>query len=250
MQMAPGALVSMNFDIKNSEYFSKPKVREAIEYAIDKEAICNGPGQGLYVPMYQMVSSTSPDYNKALKPRKYDPAMAKKLLAEAGYPKGFSFKVFVLDTQWRDGWVATQSYLDKVGIKMEINYVNVSAFNLIRSGGKIEKGAAAMQTFVSSANTLYMLDSYWRSDSNDFPYVVKPAGIDKLLDQAKLSRDPAAITKINRQILKLTYDDETIVPLYQTQRIATLDKSVQNTGWFIYGDPANNEFGTRTWLKK
>jgi peptide/nickel transport system substrate-binding protein len=250
LQMAPGALISMNFDIKNSEYFSKLKVRQAIEYAIDKEAICSGPGQGLYVPMYQMVSSTSPDYNKDLKLRKYDPAMAKKLLAEAGYPKGFSFKVFVLDTQWRDGWVAAQSYLDKVGIKMEINYVNVSAFNIIRSSGKIEKGAAALQTFVSSSNTLYMLDSYWRSDSNDFPYVVKPAGIDKLLDQAKLSRDPAAIAKINRQILKLTYDDETIVPLYQTQRIAALDKSVQNTGWFIYGDPANNEFGTKTWLKK
>ena len=142
LQMAPGALITMNFDIKNSEYFSRPKVRQAIEYAIDKEAICSGPGQGLYEPMYQIASSTSPDYNKALKPRKYDPAKAKKLLTEAGYPNGFSFKVFVLDTQWRDGWVAVQSYLDKVGIKMEINYVNVSAFNLIRSGGKIEKGAA------------------------------------------------------------------------------------------------------------
>jgi peptide/nickel transport system substrate-binding protein len=250
LQMAPGALITMNFDIKNSEYFSKPKVRQAIEYAIDKESICNGPGQGLYTPMYQIVSSTSSDYNKDLKPRKYDPAKAKKLLAEAGYPKGFSFKVFILDTQWRDGWVAVQSYLDKIGIRMEINYVNVSAFNLIRSGGKIEKGAAAMQTYVSSSNTLFMLDSYWRSDSNDFPYVAKPAGIDKLLDQAKLSRDPAAVTKINRQILKLIYDDETVVPFYQTQRIAALDKSVQNTGWFIYGDPANNEFGTKTWLKK
>jgi peptide/nickel transport system substrate-binding protein len=250
LQMAPGALISLNFDIKNSEYFSKAKVRQAIEYAIDKEAICSGPGQGLYEPMYQIASSTSPDYNQTLKPRKYDPAMAKKLLAEAGYPNGFSFKVFVLDTQWRDGWVSVQSYLDKVGMKMEINYVNVSAFNLIRSGGKIEKGAASLQTYVSSSNTLYMLDSYWRSDSNDFPYVVKPAGIDDLIEKAKLSRNLADITKINRQILKLIYDDETVVPFYQTKRIAVLDKSVQNTGWFIDGDPANNEFGTKTWLKK
>ena len=159
-------------------------------------------------------------------------------------------KYLSMDTTWKDGLVAIQSYLDKVGIKMEINYLNVSAYNLIRAGGKIEKGAAAYHTFTTSSNTLFTLDSFWRSNSAIYPYVVKPAGIDKLIDQAKLSRDPAAITKINRQIIKLIYDDETIVPLWQNPRIAVVDKSVQNTGWFIYGDADNNQFGTRTWLKK
>jgi hypothetical protein len=32
--------------------------------------------------------------------------------------------------------------------------------------------------------------------------------------------------------------------------MVVVDKSVQNTGWFIHGDIDNNEFGTRTWLKK
>ena len=86
--------------------------------------------------------------------------------------------------------------------------------------------------------------------SSFYKYIVKPAGIDKLIDQAKLSRDRAAITKLNRQILKLIYDDETIIPLWQNSRTAVVDKSVQSAGWFIYGDPDNNEFGTRTWLKK
>ena len=128
-----------------------------------------GRVQGLYTPMYQIVSSNSPDYNKACPPRKYDPAKAKKLLAEAGYPNGFSFKVFILDTVWKDGLVAIQSYLDKVGIKMEINYLNVSAYNLIRAGGKIEKGAAAYQAYATSSNTLFTLDSFWRSNSTYLP---------------------------------------------------------------------------------
>jgi ABC-type transport system substrate-binding protein len=133
VQMAPGSFIAINFDTKNSEIFSKPKVRQAIEYAIDKEAICLGPGQGLYTSMYQIVPSTSPDYNKACPPRKYDPAKAKKLLAEAGHPNGFSFKFFILDNVWRDGWVAIQSYLDAVGIKMEVNYVSTAAYNLMRA---------------------------------------------------------------------------------------------------------------------
>jgi peptide/nickel transport system substrate-binding protein len=248
--MAPGSYLSLTFDTKNSEIFSKRKVREAIEYAIDKEAICNGPGEGLYKPVYQVVPSDHPDYNKACPPRRYDPAKAKRLLAEAGYPNGFAFRVFMLDTQWRDGWVAVQDYLDKVGIKMEINSANASAWNLIRLKGQIEKGAAAFAAFTPSANTLFTLDQFWRSDSPQFPYVVKPAGIDQLIDKAKLARDPAAITKINRQIMKLVYDDVTVVPLYVNMRMAVTGKSVRNTGWFINGDTLNNEFGTRTWLKK
>ena len=81
-------------------------------------------------------------------------------------------------------------------------------------------------------------------------YVVKPAGIDKLIDQATSSRDPAAITKITKQIIKLLYDDQTVVPLWHYPRIAFVDKSVQNTGWFIHNDNMISEFGTRTWLKK
>ena len=76
-----------------------------------------------------------------------------------------------------------------------------------QGSGKIEKGAASFHSYAHSANTLFMLDTFWRSTSNIFQYVVKPAGIDQLIDQAKLSRDPAAVTKMNQQIMKLIYDD-------------------------------------------
>jgi peptide/nickel transport system substrate-binding protein len=250
MQKGLGTGQTLTFDTKNSEYFSKRQVREAIEYAIDKEAICNGPGQGIYMPWYQIVPNDSPDYNKACPPRKYDPAKAKKLLAEAGYPNGFSFKVFVPSTVWKDGWVAAQSYLNAVGIKMDINYLNVAAMNVIRMSGKIEKGAAAYQGHDVATNILMTLDSFWRSNVTYHEYVVKPAGIDKLIDQVTSSRDPAAIAKITKQIIKLLYDDETVVPLWHYPRIAFVDKSVRNTGWFIHNDNMISEFGTRTWLKK
>jgi ABC-type transport system substrate-binding protein len=250
IKVAPGNLNGFSFDSKNSEYFSKPKVRQAMEYAIDKEAICKGPGEGLYIPAYQMVPSTSPDYNKSVAPRKYDPAKAKKLLAEAGYPNGFSFKVFIPAMVWRDGLVAAQSYLDKVGIKMEIVPLNSAAFAPIRAAGQLEKGAAAFTAIQSVSNNLYMMDYYFRSDSNIYQYMVRPAGTDKLIEKAKLSKNPADITKINQQINKLLYDDATMLTLYNAPRIAVSDKSVQDTGWFIASDSNNSQFGFRTWLKK
>jgi peptide/nickel transport system substrate-binding protein len=250
LQMVPGTLQALSFDAKRSEYLSNRLVRQAMEYAIDKEAICSGPGLGLCTPMYQLVSSRSPDFNKSLPPRRYDPEKARKLLAEAGYPNGFSCKAFVVDNIWTDGYVAVQDYLAQVGIKMEINYVNVPAYNQIRAGGKIEPGAMANTALLYSSNTLYTLDLFMRTNSANYPYIVRPAGIDQLIDQAKLSRNPAAVTQINQQALKLLYDDATVLPLWQTLRIVAADKSVQDSGWFIAGDPNNNQFGTRTWLRK
>jgi len=55
----------------------------------------------------------------------------------------------MLDTSWKDGAVAMQSYLDKFGIKMEINTLIDSAYNLIKAEGKIEKDAAARGRKVS-----------------------------------------------------------------------------------------------------
>jgi peptide/nickel transport system substrate-binding protein len=250
LMTAPAGPVLMSFDVKNSEILSKRKVREAIEYAIDKEAICKGPGHGLFVPLYQILADTSPDYNPACPPRKYNPAKAKQLLAEAGYPNGFTFKVFMLNSVWKEGWEAAQNNLDAVGIKMDITFLNDPAFTVIRGTGKIEKGAASFHSYANSANALFMLDTFWRTTSNIFQYVVKPAGIDPLIDQAKSSRDPAAVTRTNRQILKLLYDDVTVVPLWQNIRLAVVDKSVQNSGWFMYGSEEISQFGTRTWLKK
>ena len=66
LNIAPGAMYTLAFDAKNSEMFAKAKVRQAIEYAVDKEAICNGPGLGLYKPVYQIVTNDSPDYNHVL----------------------------------------------------------------------------------------------------------------------------------------------------------------------------------------
>jgi peptide/nickel transport system substrate-binding protein len=250
LHIAPGAMYTLTFDSKNSEIFAKAKVRQAIEYAVDKEAICNGPGVGLYKPAYQIVTSDSPDYNQSCPPRKYNPEMAKKLLAEAGYPNGFSFRGFFQDNTWKDGVVAVQSYLEKVGIKMEINYVNSAAYSTIRAQGKIEKGAATQATLNMFSNNLSMMDFYFRSDSEIFQFMTRPAGSDALIDQAKASKDPAATTKINQQISKLIYDDSPVIPLWLNPRIVVMDKSVQDSGWFINGDANNLKFGTATWLKK
>jgi peptide/nickel transport system substrate-binding protein len=248
--LGPKSLFSLSFDTKNNPILANKAVREAIEYAIDKDAICNGPGLGLYKSVYQIVDSSNASYSKDSPPRKYDTVKAKQLLAQAGYPNGFTFKINIVDSYWRDGIIAIQNYLAQVGIKMEINYITTAIFSQIRALGQIESGTACQMPLVNNANSLFTMDLYFRSNAAQFKYVVKPAGIDDLIANAKLAKDIESTNKATQQITKLLYDDQTIVPLWMTPTIAVLDKSVQNSGWFINNDSSNSQFGRSTWLKK
>lgn len=85
--------LTMNTQMKP---FNDVRVRRAINMAIDKERIVrilNGRG----VVANQILPPLMPGYNPSYKGYAYDPAAAKKLLAQAGYPHGFSTQIDVLN---------------------------------------------------------------------------------------------------------------------------------------------------------
>jgi peptide/nickel transport system substrate-binding protein len=70
------------------------RVRQAINYAFDTKALLTAVGKGLGTPTTQVFPKTSVAYDPALDSRyTYDPAKAKALLAEAGYPNGFTLEM-------------------------------------------------------------------------------------------------------------------------------------------------------------
>jgi peptide/nickel transport system substrate-binding protein len=104
------------------------KVREAAEYAIDKEAIANAFGYGFRQAAYQLAPPDNPTNSPNIAPRKYDPAKAKQLLAEAGYPNGFKSKIIAQNTVNHDIIVALQSQFGQVGIDMDLDFVEPAKY--------------------------------------------------------------------------------------------------------------------------
>jgi peptide/nickel transport system substrate-binding protein len=68
------------------------RVRQAINYAVDKESIAKQIFRGLTQPEAQLAQPVTFGYDPSLKPYPYDPAKARALLAEAGYANGFKIK--------------------------------------------------------------------------------------------------------------------------------------------------------------
>ncbi len=115
-----------------SSVFSKPEVRLAFEYAINKEEMAETIGQGLVVPSYEVIFGMHDLGDPGTVPRTYDPEKAKQLLADAGYPDGLSAEM-VLDSKFNgDFVVAIQQYAAKVGIDLKINAVESTKWNEMR----------------------------------------------------------------------------------------------------------------------
>ena len=72
------------------------RVRQALNYAVDKAAIATHIMQGLVVPAGQPAPRPTPGYNEDVKPYPYDPQRARELLSEAGYPQGFALSIGVV----------------------------------------------------------------------------------------------------------------------------------------------------------
>ncbi len=130
-----GTFLSMRVDTKP---FDDIRVRRALNMAVNKQEIVSSYYGGNAVlfgyPMH-------PDYVGYYEPLDkmpvaaqelfvYNPEKAKALLAEAGFPKGFSFKVQVCSCSpdHMDLLPLVAAYLDKVGVKLEIQPMEYGAF--------------------------------------------------------------------------------------------------------------------------
>lgn len=105
---------------------TNPKVRQAIAYALDRATMAKQLMQGNSRPLDAPCFPTQFGCDQAAAVRYgYDPAKAKQLLAEAGYPNGFDTElVTYLLPQWNG---AIQGYLQAVGIRAHISQLQVSA---------------------------------------------------------------------------------------------------------------------------
>jgi len=118
--------------------FAKEKVRQAVEQAIDMDAIIKTVlfGQG---ERYEEIGQGSTGYDPNLKPYPFDPKAAKKLLAEAGYPNGFETPCYNLTTprepNIKEYGEAVFAYLGAVGIRCKVQGLEYGAWiNLGRRG--------------------------------------------------------------------------------------------------------------------
>ena len=111
--------------------FDNVKVRQALNYAVDVNAIVKSLYFGHGTRLATVVDKGALGYDPSVQPYPYDPAKAKALLAEAGYPNGFEVEFDSFTGSIADHSKPAEAivgYLQKVGIKAKLNVFEFSAF--------------------------------------------------------------------------------------------------------------------------
>jgi peptide/nickel transport system substrate-binding protein len=123
LQLNWTGLLLLDRDGSMSAPLGNVKVRQAINYAFDRPALLQALGEGFGSVTSSIFPTYSPGYEKSLDSYyTYDPAKAKQLLAQAGYPNGFTLNMPEAAALGASTYALIASQLTAVGIK--VNYTS------------------------------------------------------------------------------------------------------------------------------
>ena len=117
-------------DVKDKNPFKDIRVRKAVAHALNMDLIIQKVLRGQATPTGSLVSPRVDGYDKDLDKRiPYDPARAKALLAEAGYPNGFGVTLDCVNVGYREAVCqAAAAMLTQVGIRVQVRSSPTNTF--------------------------------------------------------------------------------------------------------------------------
>jgi len=225
------SLVALAPDSANPKsIFADKRIMEAIEYAINKKPIIDALGHGYWYAANQFSAKVCNGYNPDYQGRPYDPDKAKQLLADAGYSKGLSLKIIacILFVK-RDLMAAVQNDLKKVGINVELEFIDMGKYFQLRNRGW--KDALFGFALATSKNFTADLARTFRSKTPVLPSLLRSPELDDVLNKALTATDYATQTKLTQKAVRIISDSAMVIPLYYTNSITAMHKSVRDTGF-------------------
>jgi peptide/nickel transport system substrate-binding protein len=200
--------------------FDDKRVRQALMMAIDRKTVIDGAWSGLGTPIGSHYTPNDPGYQDMTSVLPYDPEKAKALLAEAGYPNGFSFTIKSPQMAYapRSAQVM-QAMLAEIGVTMNIEPTEFPA----KWVQDIMKDRDYEMTIVAHAEPLD-IDIYSR-DPYYFNY--KNPAFNELMKKVQETADPAEQGAIYGQAQKILADDVPALYLFVMPKLGVWDKKLK-----------------------
>ncbi len=214
---------------------SRKNVRLALNYAVDKTALIKNVLRGQAAPLGTLIPASYPyGSDPSLKPFDHDPAKARQLLVEAGFPNGIDTSLTCPTTQPRALCEALVAYWGAVGIRTQIKVIDATAYNRLnavhQSGPLVLMGFGnAIYDPIHVVGGAVAKNGTWSDYDN-------PA-VQKLIEQVEGESDRAQRDALFKQILQLSRDDGQAVLLAEPQlgflRDPALQWKPQVAGWSL-----------------
>jgi peptide/nickel transport system substrate-binding protein len=220
-------------DVKGKNPFKDVRVRQALNMAVDREAIRRVVMRGLSIPAGIMVAPGVHGHAKDIdRVMKFDPNGAKKLLAEAGYPNGFEFTLDCPNNRYVNDERICQALVGmwaKAGVRVRLNAMPFA--NFIPKILNFDSSAYLLGWGVATFDALYTLQSLVRTkttgaDGNFNLGRISDLKLDNTIDAIKIATDPKGRDALLREALIKTRDMHYYVPLHHQLRPWAMKRNV------------------------
>jgi peptide/nickel transport system substrate-binding protein len=202
------------------------KVRQALNYAFDKNAIVKTAKQGYGEPTTQVFNKATPAFERSLDSKyTYDPKKAKQLLAEAGYPNGFDVTVPDLSSVFPDAQAAMTQELKDIGVRVKTDRLPVTQVINALIAGKYPLSYFSLASFRPWDTIVIqqMKSSLWNPLKYDDPKA------QALIDKAQATPAGAAQDALFKQLNTYVVDQAWNAPWTQVQNAYVTTKGIEIT---------------------
>ena len=199
--------------------FDDIRVRKAVSHAIDRQAIIDGAMFGYGTPIGTHFAPHNPDYVDLTANAAFDPALARDLLAQAGYAEGFSTTLKLPPPSYaRRGGEIIAAQLREVGIEAEISFLEWAQWL-----EQVFRGYDYGLTIVSHTepmdiNIYARPDYYFQYDNPDFQALIETLAVES---------DPAARSALLAQAQTTIAEDFVNGYLFQLALTSVVDAKLQ-----------------------
>jgi len=208
--------------------FDDIRVRRAVHHAIDKEMLVGSVLTGVASVAHTFITPLAPGSAvDTVRRYEYDPELARQLLAEAGYPNGFS--VDLLTTQlepWPLVSPLLQFYLEDVGINIEFRQLEHGSYGSERANSNYDTVVLTVTGPPDPDTWMGLVHSSNTPPGNNNSYYNNPE-VDALIEQATATVDEAARADLYRQVQELVLEDAALLPVFHLGVQVIRDPRVQ-----------------------
>ena len=197
----------------------KPEVRRALSLSINRVALVDRIMDGQGVPAGQLVPEGYFGYNPGIKVDPYDPERAKRLLASAGYPNGFSLTFHASNDRYPNDSKVAQAiaqFFSRIGIKTEVVTLPGSVYFTRASAQEFSfiMGGAAVETGEASGVLGPILETYGEKAGQGNRGRYSNPAFDKALTAARSTLDNGQREELLRQATRIAMTDLGVIPVF------------------------------------
>lgn len=206
--------------------FDDARVRQAVSYALDKDAMLQGVNDNIGTKVDTVILSDGIGYTDRITVYDYNLDKARSLLAEAGYPDGFTCDIHVPSDVYAKYAQVLQSSLREIGITANIKQEELSAFKVSTNGGSYDMAIngcsfTVMDVFESCGELVYGP----RIGETNNTFYDNPR-VNELFDEALVTVNEARLSELYGEILVILSEDVPITPFIWRVRNVTCSKDL------------------------